>query len=164
VLPRCGGTLFCCLDAVIVGAPVDDLLLDGFGFEALGEGFVDERREFIVGGEAEGDELLRGEFLDVAELGDGEDGREAEAFFEADDAVLHFEGTAAGNACHDEEGDGHDDPPEMCVLVAGPVVNGDVDAEDEVEQEHGQEKEVKGRIEARVVLEVLRSGHLQSFR
>ena len=100
----------------------------------------------------------------MRELVGREEGGEAKALFEADDAVLHFEGTAAGDACHDEEDDGHDDPPEMCVLVAGPVVNGDVDAEDEVEQEHGQEKEVKGRIEAGVVLEVLRSGHLQSFR
>ena len=32
----------CELDAVVVGAPVDDVLLDGLGFEALGDGLVDE--------------------------------------------------------------------------------------------------------------------------
>ena len=44
----------CCAesDAVVVGTPVDDALLDGFGFEVLGEGFVDEGGEFGVGGEA----------------------------------------------------------------------------------------------------------------
>ena len=40
-----------------------------------------------------------------------------------------------------------------------PVVDGGVDGEDEVEQEDRQNEEVKGRIEARVVFEVLRSGH-----
>jgi hypothetical protein len=29
------------LDAVIVTSPVDDVLLDGFGFEVLGEGLTD---------------------------------------------------------------------------------------------------------------------------
>ena len=46
------------LDAVVVGAPVGDVLLDGFGFEALGEGLVDESGKFGVRGEAEGDDLL----------------------------------------------------------------------------------------------------------
>lgn len=40
-----------------------------------------------------------------------------------------------------------------------PVVDGDIDREDEVDQEHGQNEEVKGWVEARVVLEVLRGGH-----
>jgi hypothetical protein len=30
----------CGLNAVVVGAPSGDELLDGFGFEAFGEGFV----------------------------------------------------------------------------------------------------------------------------
>ncbi len=89
----------------------------------------------------------------------GEERVEAEALFEADDAVLRGEGGAAGNARHDEEDEGHDDPPEMESPVLRPVVDGDVDGEDEVEQKHGQDEEVKGRMEARVVLEVLRGGH-----
>ena len=43
--------LFLVLDAVVVGAPVDDVLFDCVGFEALGEGFVDQGWEFGVGGE-----------------------------------------------------------------------------------------------------------------
>ena len=43
------------LDAVGVGAPVGDALFDGFGLEVLGEGSVNQCREFGVGGEAEGD-------------------------------------------------------------------------------------------------------------
>ena len=53
------------LYAFVVGAPVVDAGFDGFGFEALGEGFVDERGKFFVGGEAQGDELRRGELVDV---------------------------------------------------------------------------------------------------
>ena len=40
-----------------------------------------------------------------------------------------------------------------------PVVDGGVDGEDEVEQQHGQNEEVKRRMVARVILEVLRGRH-----
>lgn len=43
--------------------------------------------------------------------------------------------------------------------MSRPVVDGEVDGEDEVEQKHGQDKEVKERVEALVVFVVLRSGH-----
>jgi len=36
------------LDAFVVGSPVDDVLLDGFHVEVLGQGFVGERWEFFV--------------------------------------------------------------------------------------------------------------------
>ena len=58
----------CESDAVVVGAPVDDALFDGFGFEALGDGLVNEGGEFGVGGEAEGDDLLDVELVDVGEV------------------------------------------------------------------------------------------------
>jgi hypothetical protein len=80
----------CESDAVVVCAPVDDALLDGFGFEALGDGFVDEGGKFGVGGEAEGDDLLDVEFLDVREVSGWKECRETELLFEADDAVLDF--------------------------------------------------------------------------
>ena len=152
------------LDAVVVGAPGGDALLDGGGLEVLGEGFVDEGGDLGVGGETESDELLDGELVDVGAVAGGEERGETEAFFEADEAVLDPEGIAASDACHDEEDDGHDNPPEMGVRVAGPIVNGDVDGEDEVEQKQGQNEEVKGREPARVVLEVLRGGHWSPFR
>jgi hypothetical protein len=64
--------LFCwALGAVVVGAPVGDVLLDGFGLKSFGKGFVDEGGEFGVGGEAEGDELLDGELVDVDAVGWG---------------------------------------------------------------------------------------------
>lgn len=44
--------MFFASDAVVVGAPVDDALFDGFGFEALGDGLVDEGGKLGVGGEA----------------------------------------------------------------------------------------------------------------
>ena len=58
----------CESDAVVVGAPVDDALFDGLGLEALGDGLVDEGGEFGVGGEAEGDDLLDVELVDVGEV------------------------------------------------------------------------------------------------
>lgn len=39
-------------DALVVGAPVDDGLLDGLGVHVFGEGSVGEVGEFGVGGEA----------------------------------------------------------------------------------------------------------------
>jgi len=45
-----------------------------------------------------------------------------------------------------------------------PVADGDIDREDEVKQKHGQHEEVKERMEARVVLEVLRSWHWHPLR
>jgi hypothetical protein len=144
---------------VVVATPVDDALLDGFGFEVLSEGFADQGRELGVGGEAESDELLNAELVNVSAIFGGQESGEAETLFEADDAVLHFDGAAASDARHDEEDDGHSDPPEKESPVGGPVVDGEVDGEDEVEQKHGQDEEVKGWIEARVVLEVLRSWH-----
>ena len=119
--PRVARRLVDWLDAVVVGAPVDDALLDGLGLEVLGEGLADEGGEFGVGGEAEGDELFDGELVDVGAVFGGEERGETETLFEADNAVLDAEGAAASDACHDEEDDGHDDPPEMSVLVAGPV-------------------------------------------
>ena len=144
---------------MVVASPVDDALLDGLGFEVLGESLADEGGEFVVGGEAEGDELLDRELIDVGAIFGRKKCVEAQTLFEADDAVLRDEGSVPGAAGHDEEDYGHRDPPEMKSPVLGPVVDGDVDGEDEVEQKHGQNEEVKGWIEARVVLEVLRSWH-----
>ena len=47
----------------------------------------------------------------------------------------------------------------MSVRIAGPVVNGDVDHEDEVEQKDREEEEMEGRVEAGVVFQVLWGGH-----
>jgi len=144
---------------VVVASPVDDALLDGLGLEVLGKGLVGEGGEFLVGGEAESDELIDGELLDVGAIFSGKQCVQAQALFEADDTILDAQGAVSCAAGHDEEDDGHCDPPEMESPVLGPVMNGDVDGEDEVEQKHWQDEEVKGWIEARVVLEVLRSWH-----
>jgi hypothetical protein len=144
---------------VVVASPVDDAFLDGLGFEVLGEGSVSQGGEFVVGGKAECDELFDRELIDMGTILGWKECVEAQALFEADDTVLDAEGAVSCAAGHDEEDDGHCDPPEMESPVLGPVVDGDVNREDEVEQKHGQDEEVKGWIEARVVLEVLRSWH-----
>ena len=147
------------LDAVVVATPVDDARLYGLRLQVLGEGFAEERREFVVGGEAEGDELFDREFVDVRAVFNGQESVEAKTLFEADDTVLDCERAVAAAAGNEEQDNGHDDPPEEKSPMLRPVMDGYVDGEDEVEQEDRQNKEVKGRIEARVVLEVLRSGH-----
>ena len=148
-----------CLDAVVVASPVDDALLDGFGLEVLGEGPTGKGRQFVVRGEAEGDELFDRELIDVGAVFGGKECGETEALFEADDSILCPESLGSGDPSHHEEDDGHNNPPEEKNAVLGPVVDGGVDGKDQVEQEHGQDNEMKGWIEARVVLEVLRSGH-----
>jgi hypothetical protein len=151
------------LDAVVVGAPVGDAFLDGLGLEVLRESLVDEGGELGVRGETERDELLDGELVDVSTVGSGEERGETKALFEADDAVLSAECGGSEVAGHDEEDDGHEDPPQMRVRVAWPIVNGDVDGEDEVEQEHGPDEEMKRRVPASVVFEGLRCGHWNPF-
>lgn len=147
------------LDAEVVGAPGGDGLFDLPGGEVVGEGALDEGGEFGVGGEAEGDELSLGELTGGGELGSGEKSGEAETLFEADDAVLGLEGAGAGAAGHEDEDDGHDDPPEMGPAVMRPVVDGGIDGEDEVEKKQGHDGEVERRVEAGVVLVGLQFGH-----
>lgn len=144
---------------MVVATPVDDAFLDGFGLQVLGEGFAEEGGQLVIRGEAESDELLDREIVDVRALFGGKECVEAETLFEANDAVLNSESLRAGDAGQHEKKDGHGDPPKMSVLVTGPVVHGGVDREDEVEQEQGQDEEVKERIETRVVLVGLWSGH-----
>ena len=147
------------LDAEVVCAPVDDALLDGFGVEGVGDGFVGEGGEFFVGGEAEGDELVLGEEGDeVCFVGREQDG-EAETLFEADDAVLRLEGAAASDASDEDEDEGHDDPPEMGVAEGRPGVDGGVDGEGEIEEQQGEDGEVEERLEAGVVFVGLVLGH-----
>jgi hypothetical protein len=134
-------------------------LLDGFGLEILSEGFADEGREFVVRGEAKGNELLNAEVVDVCALFGGKKRVEAEALFESDEAVLNLKGAVARTAGDYEEDKGHDDPPEKKNPVLRPVVDGDVDGEDEVKQQHGQDEEVKRWIDAAVVLKILRGRH-----
>lgn len=150
---------FCVSDSMVVAAPVADVLFDGFGLEVLGEGLADQSGEFGVGGEAEGDELAHGELVDVRTFFGREDCLEAKAFFNADDAVLDDEGAITQPNGHHQEDERHDDGPHEHVPVFGPVMDGDVDGEDDVEGKHGEDEEVIGGIVADMVLEVLRSGH-----
>jgi hypothetical protein len=151
------------LDAVVVGSPVDDVLFDGFPVEILAECFSGQGGEFFVGGEAEAYELVDGEFADSGAVFEREELGEAQALFEADDAVLGVEGGAAAEAGHHEEDDGHDDPPDVEPGVVRPVMNGAVDGDDEVQKEHGQDKEMEGRVPAEVVFIALRGGHNSPF-
>ena len=134
-------------------------MLDLFAGEVFGYGALGQGGNFGVRGEAQADELIDGQGVDEVELVFGEKVGEAELLFEADDAVLIFESIAAREAGQDEENDGHDDPPEVAVSEEGPGVDGRVDCEAEIQEEKRKDEEVKGRIEARVVLEGLRLSH-----
>jgi hypothetical protein len=150
---------------LVVGAPVDDVLLDGFGFEALSDGLVDEGGELGVGGEAEGDDLLDVELLNVGEVGGREESGETELLFKTDNAVLNFEVVHAGLRGEYDECSGDHDPPEMKIAVMMPVLDSNGDGDDEVDEEDGKYEEVHGWVEATMVLEALGSGHdVPSFR
>ena len=120
------------LDAVVVAAPVDDARFDGLWLQVLGEGFAEESGKLVIGGEAEGDELFGREIVDVCALFGGEERMKTKALFETDDAVLGSEGFGTRDACHHEKDEGHDNPPEMSVFIARPIVHGQVDGDDEV--------------------------------
>ena len=147
------------LNAVVVGTPGGDGLLDLLGVEVFGYGASGEGGEFGVGGEAEGDVLLDGDGVDQAEVIFVEEVGEAELLFEADDAVLRAEGGGPGGAYDEEENHRHDDPPEVGVLEAGPCVDGRVDREGEVQQEQRDDDEVDEWVPAGVIFEGLRLRH-----
>lgn len=151
------------LDAEVVGAPVCDGLLDLFGGEVFREGAAGERGEFGVGGEAEGDELGLGEGLGEGEFSGSKQGAEAQAFFEADEAVLCFEGGSAAAAGQNDERDRHHNPPEEEFAVLRPVMNGRVDGEDEIGEENGKQDVMEGWVETGVVVVVLTFGHEAEF-
>ena len=151
------------LDAVVVGTPVGDAFLDGLGLEILREGLVDEGGEFLVGGEAQGDELPDGELLDVGEFAGPEKRLKAETLFEADDAVLELEVVDAALGSEDEKGDREDDPPDGDMRVGGPMADGVPNGEDYVEHGDGKDEEVDEWVHAAMVLQVLFGRHRLSF-
>ena len=157
---RCfGGGVEFGLDAVVVGAPGGDELLDLLAVEVFGDGAVGQGGYFGVGGEAEADELVDGEGVEEAELVFGEKVGEAELLFEADKAFVVLEGVGAKEAGHGEEDDRHQDHPQVDDDVVGPGVHGHEDGEDHVEEQQRRDEEVKGWVEARVVLERLWLSH-----
>jgi len=139
-------------DAPVVGAPALDAFLDLLAVEVVFEGLLGEFDHFVVGGKTEADELVLGEAIDLRVPFGGGEGLQAEAFFEADDAILNLEGIGAHLDPGDEDGDREDQEPSgMDVVVVIEVDEG----EQEVGDQDEEEEEVEGRIEPTVVLQVL---------
>ena len=94
---------------------------------------MDEAGEFAVGGEAECDELRDLKLVDVRLIGCGEDGGEAEALFEADYAILDFEGVETDFGGEEDQDQRHEDEPGTDVGMSGVVVVAEVAGDEEVE-------------------------------
>jgi hypothetical protein len=93
--------------AEVVGFPGFDELFDGGTLRQLFlEDAAAESWKFGIAGETERDELVDGKFgYERLEIG-RQDAFEAEAHFEADDAVLHGERKDAGVEGNEKESDG----------------------------------------------------------
>ena len=142
-------------DSEMVGAPLLDGFLDFFGRKLFVESSGGEGREFVVGGEAEGDQLGFGEFGDAGTESGVEQGGKTEALFEADDVVLDFEGIETNFENGDRGGEGGEDEE-------GGVESGETNEMDDGGKQDdgkcGQDEEVEEGIEALVVGEILRRG------
>jgi hypothetical protein len=160
--PSCLGVgcgLWAGLDAVVVGAPAFDGLLDLLFGEVFADGAAGEFGEFGVGGEAEGDVLAGGEGVELGELGWGDDAGDSQALFEANDAVLILSGIHAGLESEQEQNDRDQDGPGAAsdvsqVVMAVPDTDGD-----DVEHKDGKDAEVKEGIDAAVIFVGLGRGH-----
>lgn len=137
---------------MVVGAPVGDAFLDGFGLEVLGEGFLDKGGDFLVGSETQSDELAGGELVDVGNLIGTEEGLETQALFKADDAVLKLIVIHSALGGEDEEGNREDDPPDDDVGMRGPVADGEPNSKGQVEDEDRKDEVVDDRVNAVMVL------------
>lgn len=146
-------------DAKVVGAPVGDGLLDGFGREVLAEGALDEGGEFGVGGEAERDDLRERERLCRGGKLWREQTLVAEVLFETDDAVLHAGRIGPCDAGEEEERDGHDEKPRVQPDVMRQATNQYDDGDNQIDEKDRSDEEVKHRFEPCVVPVVLRCGH-----
>jgi len=140
-----------------------DALFDFFAAEPLFQRQFDEGGDFRVRGEAESDELVFGELGDAAfELFREEHG-EAQALFEADDAVLDLERVEALLEQNDDERNGNHDEPDGDEQVVGAWGEDAADEDRNSENEGGEEETagdgVVGGVEAAVVLEALRFTH-----
>ncbi len=140
----------------MIGPPCLDGGLDLLPVPVAGDGFLRKGGDFVVGGEAEADKLAFGEFGDLVR---GELVAQTKTLFEADDAVLHFEGVKAHFKGQQEESHGHRDGDNGGVGRIGPRV---FHGENHVDEQDGGEQEMKPGIPLDVTLEAL-GGHRASI-
>ena len=147
------------LDALVVGLPVDDALLDLLFGEAFFDGAEGEGGEFCVGGEAEADDLTHGERGEGEEVFRGEQQVVAQPLFAADDAVLQADRISADLEGEHQENYGDQDDPKAAVQVRVVVMRVPDAGDENGDEQDGEDEEVKEGIEAGVDFVVLRSGH-----
>ena len=148
-------------DAPVIGAPFLDAFLDLLAIEVVLEGLLGELDYLFIRSEAESDELIFREAVDLAvPLGGGER-LETNPLFEPDDAVLNFEGVGADAEDGDEHGYGKDDEPlsiDKPVIIEGAVLAkfvSKVETHDDVHDKDCEQNQVKGGVEAGMLLEAL---------
>jgi hypothetical protein len=136
-------------DAEGVGTPVLDAFLDLLAIEILFEGLLGERDDFIVGGEAEADQLIFIEAIDLGVPLGGSQGLKTQAFFETNDAVLDLYWIAAHFSDKDKSCQGENYQPFSEDVE---VFYCEAQDDDEVDDQDSQKDQVERGIEAAMIL------------
>jgi hypothetical protein len=136
-------------DAEGIGTPVLDAFLDLLAIEILFEGLLGERDDFIVGGEAEADQLIFIEAIDLGVPLGGSQGLKTQAFFETNDAVLDLYWIAAHFSDKDKSCQGENYQPFSEDVE---VFYCEAQDDDKVDDQDSQKDQVERGIEAAMIL------------
>ena len=117
------------------------------------KGLLGKLDNLVVGGKAQADQLVFSEAIDLRVPLRRSQGLQTKPLFKPDDPILNLEGIGAYFQHGYKRGDGENQQPRG---VDVEVVHEKGNGNDEVDSKDGRQNHVIGRIEARMVLEILR--------
>jgi len=117
------------------------------------KGLLGKLDNLVIGGKSQSYQLVFSEAIDLRMPLWRCEGLQAQALFKPDDPILNLEGIGSNSYHRDERGNRENQQPRG---VDVEVVHEEGNGNDEVDGQNGRQNHVIGRIEARVVLEILR--------